>query len=513
MKRLLRALLMSALIAAMLGACPAMASKDAITVGMSDTIPSMEIYQTSARVAIQFSYMVFDPLVERDPKTGEIKPHLATSWKNLNPTTWEFKLRSDVKFHNGSKFNAESVRYTIMDLILNPEYKSPQASGLKWVKDVRVIDEHTFQVITTEPYPMVLQRFNTLFPQDPKWTKEALSKEEGFLARNINGTGPFKFKKFVEGQRVELVKNENYWKKGVPAYNQLNIRFIPEESTRVAELISGGIHDADIGSDSVPVLNKSANVRTHSTPILRVVTFQFDSMGRAKGSPKELQDVRVRKAIWHAIDRKSIIDAVLVGTGSYLNTPINPMAFGCVPGMKGPEYDPAKAKSLMKEAGYEKGFTVNIWVFNNMLLNLTQAAMPFLEKINVKVKIRDYVGRYGEFAKAWRGGKTDGITGMSWGSYNIFDADALWSYFFMIPEAPFNYSNDKQLSDLLHAARETLDQAKRKDLYAKAQKRIMDQAYWLPLWAQNSLRGTNKHFQYDNGADEVPRWQYGKWVD
>jgi peptide/nickel transport system substrate-binding protein len=268
-----------------------------------------------------------------------------------------------------------------------------------------------------------------------------------------------------------------------------------------------------IGTDMVPMLKKNKKLTVKEVPILRIFFWQFDSIGRASKTPKALTDPRVRRAIWHAIDRKAIVDHVLGGHATFIHTPINPMAFGADPSMPDPGYNLEKAKALMKEAGYEDGFTTSAWVVAAEYQKATEAAASYLEKINIKLDIKPYVGRYGEFAKIWKAGKADGIATMGWGSYNIFDADAIWSYFFMMPEAPFNYTEDKELSDMLHAARSTLDQAKRKELYRKCQKIIMDKAYWVPFYARHAIHGTVKNFNYELGADQVPRWQYGRWTD
>jgi peptide/nickel transport system substrate-binding protein len=497
------------------GAGMALAGKDHIRIGLADVPVGLDFYATTSRVALYYAYMIFDPLVERDAKTGEPKPHLVTSWKVIDPTTWEFKLQPGVTFHNGDPFTAESVRYTIMDRILDPSQKCPQAGGWKWVKDVLVIDDLTFRVITKGPYPLVVERFNVLFPYDPKWTREMEKKHgKGYISRHAMGTGPFKFSEFVEGERLDLERNENYWKKGVPAFKKMTMRFIPEMSTRVAELIAGGIDDAVyIGTDLVPMLEKNDKLTVKEVPILRIFFWQFDNIGRAPKTPAALKDARVRRAIWHAIDCKAIVENVLGGHATYIHTPINPMAFGADPSMPAYKYDPEKAKALMKEAGWEKGFTTSAWVVNDEYAKVTEAAASYLEKINIKLEIKPYIGRYGEFAKLWQAGKADGIATMGWGSYNIFDADAVWSYFFMSPEAPFNYTEDKELSDLLHTARSTLDQAKRKTLYRKCQKIIIDKAYWVPFYARHAIHGTVKNFHYELGADQVPRWQYGSWSD
>ncbi len=490
-----------------------MANKEHIKVGMADVVKTLNLYQTTSRASLYAAYMIFDPLVERDAETGKIKPHLVTSWKLLDDQTWEFKLRPGVKFHSGSPLNAEAVRYTIMERILNSDQKSPQLSGWNWCADVEVVDDFTFLIKTKKPYPLVLQRMNILFPMDPVWTKSMVAKHgEAYLSRNTNGTGPFKLVKFQEGSKIELIKNDDYWKKGVPAYNKLTFRFLKEASTRIAELMSGGIDDAmSLPTDLVDMLKKNPDLTVNELPILRIYFWQFDGMGRAQATPTALKDSRVRRAIWHAIDRKAIVKNVLGGHATDLNIPLNPKQFGAVPDMVTPQYDPAKAKALLKEAGFADGFTMTLWNVAGDYQKASEATSGYLEKVGIKLKFKDYSGRWGEFAKLCKAGKTDGVMGIGWGSYNIFDPDALWPYFFMIPEGGYNYNHDQELSDWLHQARETMDVEKRRDLYQKAQERIVSEVYWMPFFIRHAIHGTNRHFHYELGVDQVPRYQYGTW--
>lgn len=492
---------------------PVMAGKDHIKIGTVDALKTMNPYQASSRDSLMLSYMIFDPLVERDVKSGKIKPHLVTSWKLINDKTWEFKLRPGIKFHSGNPLNAEAVRYTIMERILNPDQKSPHLTGWNWCVDVEVVDDLTFRIKSKKSYPLVLQRMNILFPMDPVWTKDMVASHgEAYLSQHSNGTGPFKLAKFEEGKKIELVKNNNYWKKGVPSYNKLTLRFIKEASTRLAELISGGIDDAmELPPDLVGMVKKYPDLMVRETPILRIYFWQFDSMGRAEGTPPALKDSRVRRAIWHAIDRKAIVKNVLGGHASNLDIPLNPMQFGAVTDMVTPQYDPIKAKELLKEAGYADGFTMTIWNVAGDYQMASEATSSYLEKVGIKLKFKNYSGRWGEFSKLNKAGKTDGVMGFGWGSYNIFDPDALWPYFFMIPEGSYNYTNDQELSDWLHQAREIMDIEKRKILYRKAQERIVNEVYWMPFYIRHALNATNKHFHYEMGTDQVPRWQYGTW--
>jgi peptide/nickel transport system substrate-binding protein len=511
-KRLWGTLCITAMIC-LAGSSPAWAGRDNVIVALEDDVKTMDFYQTTSRVALYSAYMIWDPLLEREPKTGKIKPHLITSWKIVNNLTWEFKLHPGVKFHNGEPLTAEAVRFTIEDWILNPELKTPVAGGYKWVKKVEVVDDLTFRIHTDKPYPVMLERLAIVFPYAPKWTKEMLAKNGAqYFSTHALGSGPFKFVSYKAAQRIELVRNENYWKKGVPSYPKMTIRIIPELGTRVAELISGGVDVAvNIPPDQLDTINSSPNARGVEEPLLRIFFWQLDGDQRAPGTSPALKDVRVRRAIWHAIDSRSIIKHVLNGHGQYLDIPINPVAFGADTSLKGLEYNPEKAKALLKEAGWEKGFSLTIWNIAGLYKPVNEAAIGYLEKVGIKGVMKDYIGRYGEAAKLCQAGKTDGVWCPAWGSYNIFDADALWPYFFMIPEAPFNYNHDQELSDWLKAARETLDQNKRKELYHKAQKKIMDQAYWIPIFVVNGICGTNKDFHWDYGIDQVPRWQYGTW--
>jgi peptide/nickel transport system substrate-binding protein len=492
---------------------PSMAGKDHLIVAFEDSVKTMDYYQTTQRIGVNTGYMMYDPLLKRDPKDGSLHPHLVTEWKIINDTTWEFKLRPGVKFHNGNPLTAESIRFTIEDRVLDPAQKSPTAAGWKWIKKVEVKDDLTFRFITDGPYPALLERLNVLFPYDPRWVKEMVAKNgEAFLSRNTMGTGPFKFVKFIEGNRIELERNENYWDKGYPKFPKMTIRFIPEQSTRIAELISGGIDAAGgILSDQIATVNNSKAAHMIIVPAIRISFWQFDSSGRAPNTPPALKDVRVRRAIWHAIDREAIIKNVLGGNADLVNIPQSPRQFAADTSIKGYEYNPEKAKALLKEAGHEKGLTLSLWTYTAITKMANEAAIGYLERVGIKGVIRDYVGRVGEMEKLCQTSKTEGILNMTWGSYNIFDPDAIMPYFFMSPEAPYDYTNDAELAGWLREARRTLDKQKRRELYAKAQKRIIDQAYWMPFFTTRTMYGVNKNLSLTVGVDEVPRFQYATW--
>ena len=504
MKRLSILVILAA--AVLLVAFPSLAAKkNTLTVGFYTKFGTLDYYKTSTRVSIQFGYMVWDSLVVRDAETGKIYPGLARSWKIINPTTWEFKLQPGVKFHNGNPCTSEAVRYTIEERALEP--KATRLGNFKWIKKVEVIDDLTFRIITHKPFPVVLERLNTLFIYDPIYCKEVGDRK---VAEAPMGTGPYRFVKWDRGSQLVFKRNPNYWQKGIPKIETVICRPIPEMSTRVSELISGGIDYAlNLTPDMWPVLEKSKNVVPMNVPILRINFYQFDGDGGASKTP--LTDKRVRQAVIHAIDRKAIIKNVMRGFGGELHSPMHPLQFGYDPSVKESyEYNPEKAKALLKEAGYEKGFTIDLWQYNGFQRQPNQAVMGYLAKMGIKVNLKDYIGNTGPMIRLRNSGKITGIGNFAWGSSNIFDCEGILPLWFTLAEGK-NYNRDKELDGWLLAARGSVDPEERKKLYSKAVRRITEEAYWMPFFIVHQIYGRNKDLHCPAGIDECPRFAQAYW--
>jgi len=503
----LRTLLCLSVAALLLAVGPAWAAKDTLVVAFPTKFDSLDQYASTQRENINLGYLIWDTLVERDPKDGSLKPSAAESWRIVNPTTWEFKLHSGMTFHNGNPVTAESVRFTLMDWVLNEAHNSPQRGNFKWVQDVEVVDDLTFRIKTAEPYPLVLERLNTLYLYDPEYyTNNDLSK----VSQEPMGSGPYEFVEWRKGDRIVLKKNPHYWRSGVPAIPDITIRIIPESSTRISELLAGGIDVAqDLIPDQVEIVQSSPDYLIKDVPILRVNFWQFDASGKAGETP--VTDVRVRRAIWHAIDRQATMDKVLQGYADATDSPVNPHQFGYDPSVKGYEYNPEKAKQLLADAGYPNGFELDLWQYTDIQNLPNQAAMAFLDQVGIKVNLHDYRGNVGQVIKLRNSGKITGIGNFAWGSYNIFDADAILPAWFRNEEGK-DYAQDAELDAWLEEARSTVDAERRKALYAKAQHRIIEQAYWMPFFIQHQLHAHHKDLKFEVGLDEVPRYQYATWV-
>ncbi|MCP5155783.1 MAG: hypothetical protein H6983_16560 [Ectothiorhodospiraceae bacterium] len=503
-RRLVLTLASALAIGAPLGA--AHAARDSMNIAFYDKFHTMEPFQTSARQAIQLGYMIYDSILLRNPATGELIPHLATEWRSVDDLTWEFKLRDGVKFHNGNPLTAEAVRYTVHERILDPEKKSPSLGNYKWIKEVEVVDDLTFRIHTHQPYALALERMNTLFIMDPKSSQERTFQQ---VQEQPIGTGPYRFVEWVKGAKIVLTRNESYWMDGIPAIKDVTVKIVPEASTRLAELFSGGVDvSLNLLEDQVPSFAQHADYEVLNFPIIRVDFWMFDARGRASKTP--LEDVRVRRAVAHAVDRSKIVKGLVKDGGYELDAPMSPYHFGYDSTVKGLEYDPKKAKALLAEAGYPDGFEMDLWQYADHQNLPNQAAMQMLGKVGIKVNLKDYRGNSQQMGKLRRGGKITGVGNFNWGSYNIFDADAILHPFFD-KEASNNYAGDDELSQWLNEARDSVDPEKRKALYAKAQRRIIDNVYWMPMFGVKRFYGKHTDLELEAGLDEVPRFQFARW--
>lgn len=505
----LQLLLSAALVLAGLDAGPAWAApKGRVVVALGTDTSTMDPHMHTERVGIIINQHIFDTLLARDTKTWQPIPHLAESVKSVNPTTWELKLRKDVRFHNGEPFTAESVKFSF-DRVLNPEQKSPLRGTFSWVKSVEIVDEHTVRIVTQKPYPLIheILTFGNFGMVPPKYIRE---KGDAYFAKNPVGTGPFKFVEWRRGEQTVLEANEQYWK-GAPAIKTLVFRVIPETATQIAELLSGGVDILRaVPPDQIPAIEKSGVARVTATKILRVVYLQLDGDGRAGKTP--LTDVRVRRAINHAVNVDEIMQKVLAGMAVRTPAGNNPMAFGFDPAIKPYAYDPERAKKLLAEAGFPNGFEVTLNTYAGSVVNVdqvSQAIMGYLSRVGIKVKPRHFAD-IGQYLANFRTSKLDGMTLASWGYSSVFDTDAIYYIHFHTGE-PYAYNTAKEMDQWLEEARTTVDPKKRQELYSRFQRFIVDQAYWLPMYAQFTIEAVSNKLNYEASSDEIMRVHAATW--
>ena len=474
---------------------------DTIVYAIQSDVQTWDPPNSVLRESIILGYNVFDHLAARDLKTGKVGPSLAVSWKNLDDTTWEVKLRRGVKFHDGTPFGAKDVKATF-DRVLNPDNKLTARGNHAKIKSVEVVDDATVRFKTDGPYPLFVERLTAQVMQSEKVIKE---KGHEWMQENPIGTGPYKLVRWSKKQEHVLIRNEDYWGPK-PAFKNVRVRIIPEQATQIAELMSGGVDIIKaVPPDQMDVINKSGQAHTTTSPILRTAFLQLDQAGRS--GPNPFQDRRVRLAANLAVDIDSIIKHVLNGLGDRTATTVNPMAFGFDPGIKPYKQDLAQAKKLLVEAGFPNGLEVGFLrtqpTVEPGLIQTSDAIVADLVKVGIRTKAR-MVSEVGPFTNMVRDGKAEPMFEWSWGYYSIFDADAIF-FDVMTCGQPYSVYCNKALDDLVIQGRSTLDPKRRTEIYAKAQKLVYEDAAYLFKWGLRGVWGVNNRLEYDAPRDEVDR--------
>lgn len=485
---------------------PALADKKSDTLRMAyDQAPeSVDPYFNNVRIGVIIAANVWDTLLYRDPLTNEYKGQLAKSWKQVDDKTLEFDLREGIKFHNGEDFDADSVVYTLT-FVADPKNKAVTQQNVSWIDKVEKLGRYKVRVISKQPFPGAKEYLSTTVAIHPaKYYKEV--GPSGMNAKPV-GTGPYKVLEYIPGKSITLEKNANYFKdspKAQPTIGKVQIRFIPDRQTQVAEIISGG---ADfimhVPQDQANQLKTMPNVQVVSGNTMRIVFMQMNIM---EGTPSpELKDIRVRKAIAHAIDRKAIVKNI-VGQGSeLLNTICTPSQTGCTDdGATVYNYDPALSKKLLAEAGYPNGFNIDIVAYRER--QQTEAIINYLQAVGIKPKL-SYL-QYAAMRDMIRANKA-GLTHQTWASNLVNDVSASTPVYFGFGND--DITRDPEVRDLLDKGDHTIDLAPRKEYYKKALNIIAAKAYAIPLWSLPVYYVASKDVGFKAYPDELVRFWDMSW--
>jgi peptide/nickel transport system substrate-binding protein len=287
---------------------------DTLVYALQSDVQNWDPPNSVLRESIILGYNVFDHLAARDLKTGKVGPSLALSWKNLDDTTWEVKLRPNVKFHDGTPFGAKDVKATF-ERVLNPENKLTARGNHAKIKSVEVVDDLTVRFKTDGPYPLFVERLTAQVMQSEKVIRE---KGHEWMQENPIGTGPYKLVKWMKKQEHLLQRNDDYWGPK-PAWKRVIMRPITSSASRVAALLSGDVDFIeDVPPSDIKRLKSNADVTLAQSVSNRVIYLHIDTnrdrspgVSDNDGRPLDknpLKDLRVRKAISKAINRQAIVD-------------------------------------------------------------------------------------------------------------------------------------------------------------------------------------------------------------
>ena len=433
-----------------------------LTIQTATEPPGLDLTATpaSATAAVVF-YNVQECLVKVD-KHGKIVPWLAERWHTTDKKNYTFFLKKGVRFHNGRELKAADVKF-VLDRAMNPETKHPYPGYYKAIGDIIVKDDSTITIALRETNANFLlnmaRQGSVIYPREAVET----------LKSAPIGTGPFTVQDWVRGDRIVLKKNPEYHVKGLPKMDRVVYRFMPDPNAVQAALKAGDIDVSffGLGPEHVVDLKKDARFQVIVGDTTNDVIL---AMNNAK---KPYSDVRVRRAVTHAINKQDVLKGAMFGMGRILGSNVDPLNPYFVDLASAMPHDPAKAKKLLAEAGYPNGFETVLKVSPQYYYTVRTGEIlaDQLKKVGVTVKI-EQIEWSNWISRVWREAEYDlTIIGHaeSWDIANYANAKYYYRY------------DSKKFQDLFQKSEVTLDDKARREQYVTLQKMLVEDApvVWL----------------------------------
>lgn len=458
--------------------------KEELIIAQDGESKSLDIHQGNDGFSLRANRLIYSRLVEAD-ENMQIHPGLAESWQQLDDKTMQFKLRKGIKFHNGDDFTAEDVKFSFERMMNSPRI----AFVLPPIERIDVVDDYTVNIVTKTPFGPLLAHLS--HPALGMVSKKLLTENPEALKEKPIGTGSYKFKEWIYGDKLVLEKNEDFYDKNERGLKYIIFKNVVEASNRAIGLETGEIDIATpISSVDEENIKNNPKLQLLTKPS---ISYSYIGMNMTKAP---LNDIRVRKAINYAIDKQAIIDVILNGNGKIATSPIAPGVFGFTDKTKNYEYNVEKAKELMKEAGYENGFTTSILVFSGEANTQTaEIVQAYLKEIGIDLKIEIVeVSAYWDMTER-------GVHNLFLGSWGVVTGDADYGLYAMYHSSAKGgagnrdfYENEK-VDELLDKAKTEIDPETRKKLYEEAQILIVNDAPDVMLYNRNLTVGAQKYIK------------------
>jgi len=441
---------------------------------------------------------LYDPLVMRDTKNPKtFDGVLATSFKRLSPTAMRFTLRKGVKFDDGSAFNATTVKYNI-DRIMGtlPGEKTPPLLSFQFtsLSGAHVISPTTVDIGTKTPDPLLLARLSSLL----MIPTGSVDTDANALAAKPDGTGPYSLVTWDRNNQVVMKAQPNYFR-GKPKITNLIFKDMPDDASRLAALESGDVDViSNLPPDNVQEVKSAGQATVRSVPSARVTSIWLNTL-----DTPQLKSAKVRQALNYAVDVNTIIKKVMSGYGLRTATIVPPYFAGYSKSVKPFPYNPAKAKQLLKQAGYPDGFSMTMMVPRGRYLlgeDIAQAVAGYLGKVGVKTAVN--IVDFGVFAKATQTRQIPDAFFAGWGE----------SFFNPIDEAQvavqcgtkgFSWYCNNSVDKLIIKAATTLNQKKQDAVILQFQQAILKDPPFIYLFAYKDIYGISKRLNWTPRTDET----------
>jgi peptide/nickel transport system substrate-binding protein len=470
---------------------------DPLVVAQGVDMQTGDPHKTTLTHAVNVLANLYDTLVWRDASLA-LKPGLALSWRAVDATTWEFKLRPGVKFHNGEPFNAHAVKFSF-ERMLDPKTRWPGTGALRLIKSITVVDDLTVRFVTERPWPLMprfLGYYGAIVP--PGYLAQ---QGEDALVRHPVGTGPYRFVRWVKDDRVELEANPDFWG-GRPRVPRVVFRAIPSESSRLAELLAGSVHLINlVPPELFKPIQDSSRAKLVEGRSLSVYFVIYNLVNIARDRP--LADRRVRQALNHAIDRQAIVASIMHNVGRPVATFCTEVMLGCDASVPPFAYDAERARALLREAGYPNGFDFTITTTSGAYpgdRDIALAVADQLGRVGMRVKVN--VTEYGVQLRAvqarqlaedgWFTRFTDFFGLSTIIPFRAFYSPGEWSLW---------RPGHQQFDQLVEAANAARDEGQIRDLSRQVQALYKEEAPAISLFTAPNVYGMHPDLEWTPRPD------------
>ncbi|MGG5891007.1 ABC transporter substrate-binding protein [Falsiroseomonas sp. HC035] len=484
----------------------------AVEADITSTDPHFHNLAPNKAVAAHF----FDPLILQDAQQ-RLQPGLAVSWRAIDDTTWEFKLRQGVTWHDGSPFTADDVAFTVGRAPSVPNSPSSFGLYLRQIAETTVVDPHTIRFRTNSVFPLMPVYLST-FGIVSRKHGEGASTADYNSGKAMIGTGPYRFVSWRQGESIVMQRNQDYWG-GTQPWGTVTTRFMRSTASRVAALLSGDVDLIDaLPTSDIARVERDTRFRVSRAVSNRNMYVFVDHLERAspfvrdrQGQPmtqNPFRDLRVRQAVSLAMNREAIVSRVMDGAAEATGQVMPRDWFGWTPTLPAPPYDPAAARRLLAEAGFPNGFNLTIHCSNNRYVNderICQAIGQMLTRIGIQTEVQAL-----PFA-TWIAAASRQDYSMLFGGWGIDTAEPssplgslLATYDRATGRGASNrsrYSNP-EVDRLVERGLATLDDEQRRQIFIRATEIAMRDVGLVPMHHQVNLWGVKAGLQHTARADE-----------